>query len=161
MALLQAALNGARDHPALPRTPEELAAEGRAAVDAGARVLHLHPYDDNGRETFAAEPCAAALRAVRAACPGIPISLSTSADIEADPERRRALIAGWTHLPELVTANQGEEGIVDLCALLSERGVGIEAGLLSLADAHAFVASGIAERCVRGMVEPLREDPDE
>jgi uncharacterized protein (DUF849 family) len=161
MALLQAALNGARDHPALPRTPDELAAEGRAAVDAGARVLHLHPYDDDGRETLLAEPCAAALRAVRAACPGIPISLSTSADIEADPERRRTLVAGWTDLPELVTANQGEAGIVDLCALLSERGVGIEAGLLSPADAHAFVASGIAERCVRAMVEPLREDPDE
>jgi uncharacterized protein (DUF849 family) len=158
--LLQAALNGDRDHPNLPRTPAELAAEARASVDAGARVLHLHPYDADGRETLDAEPCAAALRAVRAACPGIPISLSTSADIEADPERRRALVAGWTELPELVTANQGEAGILDLCALLVERGVGIEAGLLSLSDAHAFVASGIADRCVRAMVEPLREDPD-
>jgi uncharacterized protein (DUF849 family) len=160
MALLQAALNGDREHPNVPRTPEELAAEARAAVDAGARVLHLHPYDAGGRETFAAEPCAAAIRAVRAACPGIPISLSTSADIEADPERRRALVAGWTELPELVTANQGEAGIFDLCALLVERGIGIEAGLLTVGDAHAFVASGIADRCVRAMVEPLGEDPD-
>jgi uncharacterized protein (DUF849 family) len=160
MALLQAALNGDRDHPALPRTPEELASEARAAVDAGARVLHLHPYDRDGRETFEAEPCAAAIRAVRALCPGIPISLSTSADIDADPGRRRAFVAGWTELPELVTANQGEEGILDLCALLMERGVGIEAGLLSLSDAHEFVASGIASRCVRAMVEPLGEDPD-
>jgi uncharacterized protein (DUF849 family) len=160
MPLLQAALNGDRDHPALPRTPEELASEARASVDAGARVLHLHPYDADGRETFEAEPCAAAIRAVRAVCPGIPISLSTSADIEGDPERRRALVAGWTELPELVTANQGEAGILDLCALLVERGVGIEAGLLSLGDAHAFVASGIAGQCVRAMVEPLGEDPD-
>ena len=38
--------------------------------------------------------------------------------------------------------------------------MGIEAGLLSLADAHAFVASGIAGHCVRAMVEPLGEDPD-
>jgi uncharacterized protein (DUF849 family) len=160
MALLQAALNGNREHPNVPRTPDELAAEARAAVDAGARVLHLHPYDANGREIFAAEPCAAALRAVRATCPGIPISLSTSADIEADPERRRTLVGAWTELPELVTANQGEEGILDLCALLLERGVGIEAGLLSVADANAFVASGIADRCVRAMVEPLAEDTD-
>src|SRR5919109_2974253 len=129
MALLQAALNGDRDHPAVPRTPDELASEGRAAVDAGARVLHLHPYDGDGSETFEAEPCAAAIRAVRSACPAIPISLSTSADIEPDPERRRALVASWTELPELVTANQGEEGILDLCALLLERGIGIEAGL--------------------------------
>ena len=160
MPLLQAALNGGREHPALPRTPAELAAEARAAVDAGARVVHLHPYDADDRETLEAEPCAAALRAVRAVCPGTPISLSTSADIEPDPARRRALVAAWTELPELVTANQGEEGIVDLCALLVERGIGIEAGLLSLADAHAFVAAGVADRCVRAMVEPLGENPD-
>jgi uncharacterized protein (DUF849 family) len=160
VAMLQAALNGDREHPAVPRTPDELGAEGRAAVDAGARVLHLHPYDGDGRQTFDAEPCAAAIRAVRAACPGIPISLSTSAEIEPDPERRRALVAGWTELPELVTANQGEDGILELCDLLIERGIGIEAGLLTLADAHSFVASGSANRCVRAMIEPLGEDPD-
>jgi uncharacterized protein (DUF849 family) len=161
MPLLQAALNGGRDHPALPRTPDELAAEVRAAVEAGAQVLHFHPYDSAGRQTLEAEPCAAAIRAVRAACPGIPVSLSTSAEIEPDPDRRMALIGQWTELPDLVTANQGEAGIVELCELLIERGVGIEAGLLSLADAHAFVASGLAGRCVRAMIEPLREDPDE
>ena len=57
---LHAALNGGRDHPALPRSPRELAVEARAAVDAGAAVVHLHPYDADGRETFAAEPCARA-----------------------------------------------------------------------------------------------------
>ena len=161
-ALLQACLNGSRtdaEHPAIPRTPDELAAEGRASMDAGARVLHLHPYDDDGAETLAAEPCAAALRAVHAACPGIPISLSTSADIEADPQRRLELVAGWTELPELVTANQGEPGILELCEHLLGRGVGIEAGLLRLDDARAFVASGIADRCVRVLIEPLDADP--
>ena len=157
--LLQAALNGDREHPAAPRAAEELAAEGRAAVDAGAETLHLHPYAADGRETLAADPCAEALRAVRAACPGIPISLSTSASIEPDPARRIALIAAWTELPDLVTANQGEEGILDLCELLVMRGIGIEAGLLSLDDARAFVASGIAPRCARVMVEPLDPDP--
>ncbi len=161
-ALLQACLNGSRtdaEHPAIPRTPDELAAEGRASVDAGARVLHLHPYDDDEAETLAAEPCAAALRDVHAACPGIPISLSTSADIEADPQRRLELVAGWTELPELVTANQGEPGILELCEHLLAREVGIEAGLLRLDDARAFVASGIADRCVRVLIEPLDADP--
>jgi uncharacterized protein (DUF849 family) len=158
--MLQAALNGDRDHPALPRTPQELAAEGRAAVAAGALVLHLHPHDGDGRQTLAAEPCAAALRAVRAACPGTPLSLSTSAGIEPDPERRHALIAAWTEAPELVTANQGEDGIVELCGLLFERGIGVEAGLLSLDDAHAFVAAGIAPRCARAMIEPLDASPE-
>jgi uncharacterized protein (DUF849 family) len=159
--LLQAALNGDRDHPALPRTPSELAAEGRAAVDAGARVLHMHPYGDDGRETFAAGACSAALSAVRAVCPGIPISLSTSAAIERDLQRRYTQIAGWTDLPELVTANQGDPGILELCELLIGRGVGIEAGLLSLRDAQAFVEHGIAPRCVRALIEPLDAEPDD
>ena len=160
--LVKACLNGSRtdeEHPAVPRTPSELAAEGRAAVDAGAEVLHLHPYDDEGAETLAAEPCAAALRAVRDACPGIPISLSTSRDIEADPRRRLELVAGWTELPDLVTANQGEPGILELCEHLIGRGVGIEAGLLTLEDAQGFVAAGIADRCARVLVEPLDGDP--
>jgi uncharacterized protein (DUF849 family) len=159
MPAVDVALNGDRPHPALPRTAGELAAEARAAVDIGARVLHLHPYDGDV-QTLAAAPCAAALRAVRAACPGAPISLSTSAAIEPDPERRRALVAGWTELPDLVTANQGEEGIVAMCELLLSRGVGIEAGLLSLSDAHAFVAAGIAPRCARVLVEPLDAEPE-
>ena len=159
--MLEAALNGDRDHPALPRTPAELAAEGGAAVDAGALVLHLHPYDDGGRQTLAAQPCAVALRAVRAACPGTPISLSTSAEIEPDPERRHALIASWTELPELVTANQGEDGIDELRELLFERAIGVEAGLLSLDDAQRFVAAGIAERCARVLIEPLDTSPED
>jgi uncharacterized protein (DUF849 family) len=98
---------------------------------------------------------------VRAACPGTPISLSTSAEIEPDPERRHALIASWTELPELVTANQGEDGIDELCELLFERAIGVEAGLLSLDDAQRFVAAGIAERCARVLIEPLDASPED
>lgn len=162
--LLEAALNGSRtdeEHLGIPRTPQELAAEGRAAVEAGARVLHLHPCDDRGAETLAAEPCAAALLAVRAACPGIPISLSTSKDIEPDPSRRLKLVAGWTELPDLATANQGERGILELCEHLLGRGVGIEAGLLRLEDAQTFVSAGIAQRCSRVLLEPLDPEPQD
>lgn len=161
-APLKACLNGSRsrdEHPAVPRTPQELATDAAAAVQAGARILHLHPYDKRGVETLAAAPCAAAIQAVRAACPGIPISLSTAADIEPDPHRRLESIAGWTELPELVTANQGEPGIAELCDHLIARGVGIEAGLLALEDARAFVRSGLAPRCVRVLFEPSDAAP--
>jgi uncharacterized protein (DUF849 family) len=161
---LQVALNGSRseaDHPRIPRTPEQLAEQARDAVDAGARVVHFHAYDHQGCETLAAEPCARALRAVRAACPGVPISLSTSAAIEPDPAKRVELVASWTELPELVTANQGEPGIRELCERLIARGVGIEAGLLSLADAEAFMSSGLADRCVRVLIEPLDAEPED
>jgi uncharacterized protein (DUF849 family) len=162
--MLQVAVNGSRtpaEHPAIPRTPDELAEATRVAVDAGAQVVHVHAYDPSGVETLAAEPCAAALRAVRVACPGVPISLTTSSGIESDPRRRLELVRSWTELPELVTANMGEAGIVQLCAHLIERGVGIEAGLLSLDDAGAFVRTGLTDRCVRVLVEPLDADPAE
>lgn len=90
-----------------------------------------------------------------------PISLTTSAAIVPDPEQRLKIVASWTELPDLVTANQGEHGIVELCQQLIQRGVGIEAGLLSLDDAHQFVQSGIVDKCVRILVEPLDADPDE
>ncbi len=144
----------------MPRTPAELAAAARAAVAAGARVVHLHAFDGAGRETLAAGACAEAVRAVRASCPGTPISLTTSAGIEPDPQRRQAEIARWTELPDLVTANQGEDGIAQLCEHLVGRGVGIEAGLLSIGDAQAFVRAGIGARCVRVLVEPLDPSPE-
>jgi uncharacterized protein (DUF849 family) len=162
--LVEVALNGHRtpaEHPAIPRTPAELAREGRASVEAGADVLHVHAYLD-GEETLAAEPCSAMVRAIREACPSVPISQTTALYIAGDdPELRLALVAAWTELPEVVTANQGEPGIVDLCERLLARGVGIEAGLLSVADAEAFVESPIAARCIRILVEPLEADPDE
>jgi uncharacterized protein (DUF849 family) len=160
--LLEVALNGSRsdgEHGRVPRTPDELAESARASVAEGARVLHLHPFDAAGRETLEPEPCAATLAAVRSRCPGIPVSLSTSAEIEPDPRRRLELIEHWTALPELVSANQGEPGIVEVCESLIARGVGIEAGLLSLGDAEAFVASGLADRCARVLIEPLDPDP--
>jgi uncharacterized protein (DUF849 family) len=48
-----------------------------------------------------------------------------------------------------------------LCELLLGRGVAIEAGLLSVADARAFVAAGIAPRCTRALIEPLDADPED
>lgn len=159
LPLLQTALNGDRLHPATPRTPAEIAAEAKAAVAAGAQSVHLHPYGPDGQQTLDARVCAETIAQVRRACPAVPISLTTSADVVEDPAERLRLIAAWTVLPDLVTANQGEEGILDVCELLVSRGVGIEAGLLSLSDARKFVAAGIADRCVRAMVEPLDADP--
>ena len=155
---LQAALNGDSLHPATPRTPAAIADAARAAVDAGARSVHVHAFDDAGRETLDASACASVLRAIRTRAPGTPISLTTSAATVTDPAERLRIVERWTELPELVTANQGEPGIIELCELLLARGVEIEAGLLSVDDARAFVASGLASRCRRVLVEPLELD---
>ena len=157
---LQAALNGDCTHPAAPRSPTAIADAARAAVDAGAQSVHVHAFDDAGRETLEGTACARVVRAIRARCRETPISLTTSAAIVADPDERFRIIAAWEELPDLVTANQGERGIGDLCESLLSRGVGIEAGLLSIDDTRAFVCSGLAGRCRRVLIEPLDADPD-
>jgi len=157
---LQAALNGDRIHLAAPRTPTAIAEAARAVVEAGAQSVHVHAFDEAGRETLDGAVCAKVLRAIRAVCPETPISLTTSATIVEDPRERFRIVKAWEEMPDLVTANQGEPGIVELCELLLSRGVGIEAGLLSVEDARAFVRSGLAGRCRRVLVEPLDEDTD-
>jgi len=155
---LQAALNGDSIHPATPRTPAAIAEAARAAADAGAQSVHVHAFDDAGRETLEGAAGAQVLRAIRARCPATPISLTTSAAIVADPGERFRIVEAWEELPDLVTANQGEPRIVELCELLLSRGVGIEAGLLTSEDARAFVRSGLAARCRRVLIEPLDAD---
>jgi len=157
---LQAALNGDSMHPAAPRTPVAIAEAARAAADAGAQSVHVHVFDNAGRETLDSAGCARVLRAIRARCPATPISLTTSAAIVPNPGERFRIIEAWKELPDLVTANQGETRIVELCELLVSRGVGIEAGLLSRDDARAFVRSGLAGRCRRVLIEPLDAEPN-
>jgi uncharacterized protein (DUF849 family) len=157
---LQCALNGERIHPAAPRTPVAIAKAARAAVDAGAQSVHVHAFDDAGRETLDGGACAKVLRAIRVLCPETPISLTTSATIVREPRERLRIVEAWKEMPDLVTANQGEPGIVELCELLLSRDVGIEAGLLSVEDARAFVRSGLAGRCRRVLIEPLDADPE-
>jgi uncharacterized protein (DUF849 family) len=157
---VQAALNGERIHPAAPRTSLGIAEAARAAVRAGANSLHVHAFDRAGRETLNGALCGEVLRGIRRLCPHTPISLTTSATIIHDPRERLRVVAAWVELPDLVTANQGEPGIVELCEVLLARGVEIEAGLLTVSDAQAFVASGLAPRCRRILIEPCELDID-
>jgi uncharacterized protein (DUF849 family) len=155
--LVKACLNGSRPpgaHPALPVTPHELAREALAAVRAGAGALHLHPRRADGAEALDPEVQGAALRAVRAACAGIPVGISTGIWIEPDLNRRLALVRGWTLLPDFASVNFAEPGAADLCALLLARGIGVEAGLAAAADARLLGESGLAARCLRILLEP-------
>src|SRR3954465_12786962 len=147
MTLLQACLNGNRpraDHPAVPITPEELAEAARGAVAAGAAELHAHPRGADEQDTGEPEPGAPAGRAIRAACPQTRLGLTTGLwTTNGDAARRHAHVAAWREPPDYVSANAGEEGFAELCALLAERGVGIEVGVWSLDNAETLIATGI------------------
>jgi uncharacterized protein (DUF849 family) len=159
--LLKACLNGSRsraEHEAVPMSPPELAAEAQRAVAAGAGALHVHPRRADETETLDSDVCGEAIQAVRAACPGVPVGLSTGVWIEGDPAARLAHVARWAWLPDFVSVNFSEPGTVELCGLLVARQIGIEAGLWSAADAEAFVHSGLANRCLRILIEPRERD---
>ena len=52
---LKACINGARtpdQHPNLPVTPEQLAAEAVAAHQAGAKAVHMHPKTADGVDSL-------------------------------------------------------------------------------------------------------------
>ncbi len=162
--MLQACLNGSRTtdfHPQTPLTPAELARDARRAVEAGAAELHLHPRGADGRETLEAVDVAAALEAVRAAVPGTPIGLSTHAGIAPGGRGRLDAVAGWQVLPDYVSVNLIEEDAPEMIALALSKGIGIEAGLWSAADAERFVKLEDARRCLRILIEINEQDTRE
>jgi uncharacterized protein (DUF849 family) len=117
------------------------------------------PRRRNGPETLDPDTCAEVVNEIRRACPGVPVGLSTGAWIESDRSRRIALIEQWTILPDFASVNFSEPGAVDLCDLLSRRRIGIETGLWTVADAETFVASGLAGRSLRALLEPREDEP--
>ena len=150
-------VNGGRtrkDHPAIPITPEEVAASAKEAVAAGAFAVHVHVRGKDGEQSLAPEDIAATVTAVRAAVPGTPVGVSTILSILKDPVIRHQTVSRWTVLPDFVSANLREEGTVPLAEMLLSRGVGIEAGLSNGAGAALLVTSGLAPKCLRILLEP-------
>src|SRR4051812_16984524 len=117
--LVKACLNGSRPpgaHPALPLSPQELAADAEAAVAAGAGALHVHPRDTDGSEALDAPVLDAAVLAIRAACPGVPVGVSTAAWILPDVSARVAAIRSWAGRPDFASVNLSEAGHRDVMA---------------------------------------------
>jgi len=155
--VLQACLNGDRAS-GVPRSPEELGAEARACVAAGAGSLHAHPRDPDGHESLDSEHIAAAVRELRTA--GVEVSLSTGLWITAgDVDARLRAVTEWTECPDLVSLNLSEEGWRELADVLAGHGIGIEAGVWNAAGAEHLLASGLRVR--RVLVEPRSESSAE
>jgi len=78
--IITAALTGPvatkADNPGMPGTVAEIAADAKAAYEAGAAVIHIHLRDDDGNMTVDLDVARRTVEAVRATCPGI-VQLST------------------------------------------------------------------------------------
>ncbi|WP_424949988.1 3-keto-5-aminohexanoate cleavage protein [Deinococcus sp.] len=157
---LQACLNGARPpgkHPALPQTLAALAADAHAVERAGAEALHLHLWHGE-HETLEAQVLQDTLRAVREATPSLPVGVSTGLWIVSTAAERLRVVESWATLrvsdrPDFGSVNFLEEGAAAVCELLLGMGIGIEAGLESVADVERLERSGLADRCLRWLIE--------
>lgn len=158
---IKACLNGGRrrdEHPAVPITADELAVAAADAVAAGAQALHVHPRDRVGTESLHLDDVAAAITAVRRACPGVPVGVTTGLWISGgDVGRRLAMVARWAELPvaarpDFASVNVSEPGFGELVAALHQAGVAVEAGVWSTTDAQMLADAGAAG-CARILVE--------
>ena len=160
--LLQAALNGPYtkdEHPAMPITAAELAADARACVEAGAGAIHMHPRNRWGEETLDPEVINAAVREVKAAC-GVPVGVSTGAWIEPDHALKLQYIRAWSE-PDYASVNISEDGWQEVVRALREAGVGVEAGVWSVDHAQALTAANVGDALTRILIEPVDVDPAE
>jgi uncharacterized protein (DUF849 family) len=157
--IVQACLNGARPdgyHPRLPLTVEAIATDAAACVSAGAAEIHVHPRGPDGRESLSSVD--ETLRAVRLACPGTFVGVSTAAWIEGDAQRTRASISAWRILPDYASVNLSEHDGPAIIDLLCGMGVGVEAGLATVEDAERFVALPNCRRALRILIEIELQD---
>ena len=159
--MLQLCPNGARtraQHENLPVTPDELADSVRRAAREGVAEVHLHPKDALGADTLEPAAVAAALEAVRAEAPGIPVGVTTGAWVEPDPRRRAELVRSWSVLPDYASVNWHEPGAELVAEALLERGVGVEAGIFTGTSAGTagpeFLASPLCRRVLAEVTEP-------
>ncbi|MHA1571267.1 MAG: 3-keto-5-aminohexanoate cleavage protein, partial [Alphaproteobacteria bacterium] len=96
-ALLMVAPNGARrgkvDHPALPITAGELAADAALCREAGAGAIHLHVRGDDGGHILDAERYREAMAEVNGATGGdLVIQITTESVGLYQPEQQMALV---------------------------------------------------------------------
>ncbi|RKG65574.1 hypothetical protein D7V80_22815 [Corallococcus sp. CA054B] len=166
--LLKVCLNGARaavDHPRLPIPPEALARDAAACHAAGAGAFHVHPRASHGGESLDAADIGVAVSAIRHACPGVPVGVSTGAWILPDVKARHARIASWKALsastrPDFASVNLSEPGWDAIADALLDAGIGVEAGVWFPEDVPRLMAWPRAPECLRVLVETQSSQPE-
>ena len=158
--MIKACLNGDRTralHRTVPQTPDELARAASDAVAAGASMVHVHPRDGSGRETLETRHVVDAVVAIRAATPGLRVSVSTRDGIVDSARRKLAHVSEWPSPdlggPDCASVNWHEDGAVEVAAALRDNGSGVEAGLWTPLAASSFAGTSWPWQVERVLVE--------
>lgn len=95
---------GRADNPHVPLTRDEIVADARRCVEAGASILHLHARHPDESPAHELDANDALFCAVRASCPDVIISGSTSGRVVADLDRRAEVLDA---APDMVSLTLG------------------------------------------------------
>ena len=119
-AILTCALTGVLTNPAqypVPVTPAQMASSAREAFDAGASIMHVHVRaQEPGRghlPSWDPEIAAQVVDAIRAACPGVIINLSTGV---IGPDVSAPIACIHRVKPEIAACNAGSLNYLKLKA---------------------------------------------
>ena len=119
-AVITCALNGVLTDPRqhhVPVTPEEMAAEAKAAYDAGASVMHIHLRQQGPGKghlpSWDVELSKAVQAAIRAACPGVIVNHTSGV---VGPDYVGALACIRETRPEIAACNAGSLNYLKLKA---------------------------------------------
>jgi 3-keto-5-aminohexanoate cleavage enzyme len=156
--IINAALTGMvprrGDNAHVPLTQEEIVADARRCVDAGASILHLHVRYPDGSPAYELSLNDALFRAVRAACPDVIISGSTSGRTVQEVEQRGAVLDAYPDMASLTLGSMNfptqasvspPHVIRALARMMKERGIMPELELfdLGMADfSHVLLEKG-------------------
>ncbi len=134
--IINAALTGMvpqkSDSPYVPISPEEIVADARRCVAAGATILHLHAREQDGSPTYREEVYAEIFHGVRECCPGVLISGSCSGRIHGEFWQRSqvlnlqpdlaSLTLGSLNFPKQASINTPDM-VQRLALAMQERGI--------------------------------------
>jgi len=141
------------DNPAIPITPEEVAADARRCADEGAQVFHVHARDGAGNPTWGRPRYQLLVDAVRDSVPGAVVCASLSGRNFRDFERRGAalmagadlasLTMGSVDFPDGTAAENGRNTVTGFLKLMRHLGVRPECEVFDLG--HAVRVRELAE----------------
>jgi 3-keto-5-aminohexanoate cleavage enzyme len=90
--IINVALTGAvptrENNPAVPLTPEEIAADAVACARAGASIVHVHVRDEAGRPSHRRDLYERAIGPIREQVPDLIVCVTTSGRVDPDVEAR-------------------------------------------------------------------------
>jgi 3-keto-5-aminohexanoate cleavage enzyme len=147
--IINAAITGMvptkRDNPNVPVTIDEIIADAKRCRDAGASIVHVHARDEHEQPTYRREVVAEIFAGIRAACPGLLISGTTSGRTHKEFRQRSqvleladnlkpdfaSLTLGSMNFPTQASVNEPKM-IQDLAVMMRKRGIVPELELFDL-----------------------------